>query len=82
MNGSTSLSDAQVCPEVVDWDLMFRVRACEFRVNKAEARLALAMGNLGLFSFCFSKILHLSDVRRFLQILTYLAVAVAFYTFN
>jgi len=49
-NNSSSLTDEQICPDYVHWDLMFRVRACEFRVNKAEDHLGLALGDLGLYS--------------------------------
>ncbi len=35
------------CPQFVEWDIRFMIRAFEFRLNKAEARLALANGDLG-----------------------------------
>ncbi len=33
--------------QFVEWDIRFRIRAFEFRLNKADARLALAKGDLG-----------------------------------
>jgi hypothetical protein len=34
-------------PQFVEWDIRIRIRVLEFWLNKAEARLALAKGDLG-----------------------------------
>ena len=35
------------CQQFVEWNIRFMIRAFEFQLNKAEARLALAKGDLG-----------------------------------
>jgi hypothetical protein len=42
-----AFADWANCPQFVKWDIQFRIRAFEFRLNKTEACLALAKGDLG-----------------------------------
>jgi hypothetical protein len=43
-----SFTNAEVCPEYLEWDLMFWIRAFEFWLNKMEAHFCMAVSDFGL----------------------------------